>query len=203
MGYSYSNTIISWVEDKALLALINKTAKELKLNLLEVQVETDILGLPYFFAIIYGGNLNKKVLADLKEIISWEKPKEFAILLTSTSASKIPPAIKKYFLKPQEIINPAWLRTTILNKKIAISRHKDNKRSYDKTIFRTVSILRKLMRKNTVLKLDELCNEYGVSEKTIKRDFDLLNSMGEDIAYDKQKQGYVLLFSVNGFIDEK
>ena len=197
MKFKHDNTIITWIEDNQLAGLVKQTAKELNLNVFKAREETDIYAVPYFFLLIDGNNINNKILKILTEIIASENPKEFAVLLTTKPDCKIPGAIKKYFLKPQEVITPAWLKTTLLNKKHAISRHKSNKRAYDKTIYRTVYILRKLMRKNAVIFMDELCSEFSVSEKTIKRDIYLLNNMGEDIIYDRDKKGYVLKFSAS------
>jgi hypothetical protein len=198
MKKTYDNTIIAWVKDRQLLATINKIVKELKVNFLLVQEEEDIFALPYFFAILDGEYINDKILDDLIEVISNENPKEFAILLTSNTTRKIPSKFKKYFIKAPEEITPTWLKTLIINKKYAINRRKINRRSYDKTIFRTVYILKQLMQNNAVLKLNELCMEFNVSEKTIKRDIELLRVMGDSIEYDKVRGGYVLTFSVTG-----
>jgi predicted DNA-binding transcriptional regulator YafY len=46
--------------------------------------------------------------------------------------------------------------------------------------------------------LNDLCQEFTVSEKTIKRDIQLLKTYGEDIRYDHKKNGYYLLLSMNG-----
>jgi len=197
MKYSYETTIATWIDDKQLLILTKKIAKELKLNICEIEQETDIYGVPYFFGIIDGKKLTTSILKNLKEMIVTENSKEFGILLTSKADCKIPGAIKKFFIKQQEVISLEWLKTTILNKRYAIKRHKENKRSYDKTLFRTVFILRKLMMPRTILYMEDLCSEFNVSEKTIKRDINLLRSMGEEIVYDKNRNGYALVFSTS------
>lgn len=203
MNYSLGNTVLVWFDDDSLLEMTKKISSDLNLNVFEANYETDILAVPYFFAIIDGNKINKNILSDLTEIISSENPKEFAVLLTSQPDCQIQGSIKKFFIKQQEVITANWLKTTILNKKSAITRHKNNKRSYDKTIFKTVYIIRKLMKKNSIIFLDELCTQFNVSEKTIKRDIELLKSMGEDIVYDKNRKGYCLEFSLNGILFKK
>jgi predicted DNA-binding transcriptional regulator YafY len=52
------------------------------------------------------------------------------------------------------------------------------------------------MQNGTILRIYNLCSEFNVNEKTIKRDIELLRSMGEEIVYDRGRRGYKLLFSM-------
>ena len=99
--------------------MAKKIAKELKLDVLEAEVESDIYAYPYFFSIIDNRKLNKSILENLAEIESSQNPMGFGILLTSEWDFEIPSAIKKLFLKPPQIINREWLKTTIVNKHYA------------------------------------------------------------------------------------
>jgi predicted DNA-binding transcriptional regulator YafY len=40
-----------------------------------------------------------------------------------------------------------------------------------------------------------MCNEFNVSPKTVQRDIDLWNALGEIIEYDRNKKGFVLVYS--------
>jgi len=126
MGYSKENTIVMWIDDKHLSIMTIKIAKELKLNVLEAEVESDLYGYPYFFAIIDSRKLDNSILENLAEIYSSENPKRFGILLTSECDFKIPSTIKNLFVKPPNKITSEWLRTTIINRQHFISRHRDN-----------------------------------------------------------------------------
>lgn len=196
MNYSYGHTILTWTDDPAVNFLINKIAESLKLVVYEASIESDIYAVPYFFAIFDAKKLRKETITILKEVLIYENAKEFLIIIQGDTAVKIPGSIKKYFKKLDGEITEANLRTLVLNKNTAIIRHRNNKKSYDKIIFRTIYILRKLMQKDIILKIEDLCSEFNVSEKTIKRDIELLRSMGEDIEYDKMKRGYCLKHSL-------
>ena len=196
MKYSHDNTILIWSDDDSVKFLFKKIAKSLHLNLCDVEIEPDIYAVPYFFALIDSKKLRKETFTILKEILIYENPKEFIIVLYNYSNLKIPGSIKKYFKIIEGEITDTKLRTLILNKQTAIKRHQQNKKSYDKIIFRTIYIIKKLMQKNTVLKIEDLCVEFNVSEKTIKRDIELLRSMGEDIEYSKLERGYYLKHSI-------
>lgn len=192
MEYSFEKTVLVWVDDPATKELVKKVCNSLKLNIWDLNVPEDLLGIPYFFAVIDGEKLTEEILAWLKETIVWEQPKEFAILLTSPTKSKIPATIKKYFISPMDVTTYDWLKTQIFNRYFAIQRHKKTNKSYDKTIFRVVFISKTLLKKGAFVRVDDLCRDFGVTEKTIKRDFALLRSMGEDIVYDRDQKAYHL-----------
>lgn len=196
MKYNHDNTILIWSDDDNVKLLFKKLAKSFRLNLYNVEIETDIYAVPYFFALIDSKKLRKETFTILKEVLIYENPKEFIIVLYNNSNTKIPSSIKKYFKNIEGEITDNKLRTLLLNKQTAIKRHLENKKSYDKIIFRTVYILRKLMQNKTLLKIEDLCAEFNVSEKTIKRDIELLRSMGEDVEYNKLERGYYLKHSL-------
>lgn len=117
MGYSKENTIVIWTDDKYLSGMTKKIAKELRLSVLEAEVESDIYGYPYFFAIIDNNKMNNSILINLTELLSSENPMSFGILLTSKLDFAIPGEIEKLFLiPPQRLITFEWLKTTITNK---------------------------------------------------------------------------------------
>ena len=188
----FDNNVLVWVDDPAIKELVVKVCNSLKLNIWNLNVPEDLLGIPYFFAVIDGEKLTEEILAWLKETLVWEHPKEVAILLTSPSKSKIPVALKKYFILPMEVTTYDWLKTQIFNRYFAIKRHTKTNKSYDRTIFRVVFISKTLLKKGAFIRIDDLCRDFGVTEKTIKRDFALLRSMGEDIIYDRDKKAYRL-----------
>lgn len=195
MRYGYEDTVLVWVDDPNILEMVKKICSSLKLKIYELNTITDLVAVPYFFAVIDGSKLTKDILKAIEEFLIPENPKEFGILLTKNTDSKIPASIKKYFIPPIDVIVYDWIRSKLFNKRFAIIRHINNKRSYDRTIFRVVYIIKKLMKKGTVLYMDELCQEFNVTERTIRRDFALLESMGESIVYDRVKKGYYLDFS--------
>ena len=195
MNYSHENTVLVWDDDPSILENVKKVCHSLKLSIYKADKLEDLLAVPYFFAVVDGTKLTKEFMTDLIEVIGKESEKEFAILLTKAIASQIPAKLKKYIILPIEVINFDYLKTNIYNKRFALLRHKKNKRTYDKTIFRLVYISYKLRTKRKYIYINELCKEFNVTDRTVKRDLVLLQELGEDIQYDRIKNGYFLAFS--------
>lgn len=193
MKYYWKTTILSWTKDKKVLSSLESIAKELNLNLYEAEVEQDLYGVPYFFVVVDGDKMSKDILMNLKEIISDENHKELAILVIGETDLKIPAAIKKFIIQTEEGVSSDFLKSTILNKRYSINRRTKNDRSYDKKVFRIIYVFKKLMRPKELVRVEDLCREFNVSEKTIKRDIALLRSMGEEIVFDKNRKGYSLV----------
>jgi len=191
-----TTNVMVWLDDKVTLDMVQKVCDSLKLTIWELNIPEDLLGIPYFFAVIDGKNLTSEILQNLEETVKYENAKEFAILLTQVPDVKIPASIRKYFIFPLEVITHEWLKTNMLNKRFAMMRHVNNHRSYDKKLFRLIYILKNLWKKGSILYINDLCQHFNVSEKTVKRDIDLLRSIGEDIEYDRVRNGYYLAFSI-------
>jgi len=195
MKYSFETTVLLWQDDPELFENVKKVCKSLKLNIFNASVQEDILGVPYFFAILDGMRIKPELLKFLVDLLKGTKEKEFALLFTSPPSAKIPDALKKYVIKTPEIINFDFLKKNLYNKHFAILRHKGNKRAYDKTLFRLLKISFLLRDKSKFINIRELSNDFNVTERTIKRDLALLGDMGEDIRYDKDRNGHYLEFS--------
>jgi hypothetical protein len=115
MTYSSDTNILLWVDDKYLSDMAKKIAKELRLTVWEVEVESDIYGVPYFMAIIDSRNFNDSIMENLEEMYSPEYSPEGLFLLTSKLDLEIPIAMYKLFFVAPEIVTTEWLKTTIIN----------------------------------------------------------------------------------------
>ena len=199
MKYSQNKTVLLWSNNKIVIKTVNSIIKSLKLNFYKAVVKEDLIGVPYFFAIIDATFLDSNFFTSNKEFFTPEDPKMFGIILLNTNKSnkvKIPRELKK-IVSTEEALEKDSLKTKILSKLHSVQKNnKNNRHSHDKKIFRLVFMLRELMN-NRVLRMEKLCDEFSVSEKTIRRDFDLLISMGENIVYDKKKKGYYSDYSLN------
>jgi hypothetical protein len=199
MKYSQNNTVLLWSNDKVVIKTVSSIVNSLNLDLYKAIVKEDLIGVPYFFAIIDVANLDLNFFIDNKDFFIPEDLKMFGIILLNTNKSnkiKIPRGLKK-IITTEEVLERDSLKTTILNKlHSAQKNNKNNRHDHDRKIFRLVFMLRELMN-NRVLRIEKLCDEFSVSEKTIRRDFDLLNSLGENIVYDKKKRGYCSEYSLH------
>ncbi len=199
MKYSKNKTVLLWSNDKVVIKTVGSIVKSLNLALYKAIVKEDLIGVPYFFAVIDAANLDLNFFISNKDFFTPEEPKMFGIILLNTNKLnkvKIPRGLGK-IITNEEVLEKDSLKTTILNKlHSAQKNNKNNRHVHDKKIFRLAFMLRELMN-NRVLRIDKLCDEFSVSEKTIRRDFELLNIVGESIVYDKKKKGYCSEYSLH------
>lgn len=199
MGYNKNNTVLLWSNDKSVHKTVHSIVKSLNLSLYEAIKKEDLIGVPYFFAIVDAANVDSNFFVSYKDFFTSEDAKMFGIILLNANNAvkiKIPIGLKKIISIEETIIKES-LKSIMLSKLYSAQKNKKkNRHSHDKKIFRLVFMLRELMN-NRVLNIEKLCSEFSVSEKTIRRDFGLLNSMGENIVYNKKKKGYHSEYSLN------
>ena len=190
--------VIILSDNKALVRNVKKICSELKVDFIEAESTSDLYALPFFFAIVDPEKIEKEFFESFEEIFELEDPKKITVFLTR-DVSKIRRKIKKFFVvNAKEEIDMSDLKTLLQNKKITCQKHKTDSKSYDKRLFRMFFILRKLLPKNSYIKIPDLCKEFNVSQRTIRRDIELMRMAGEDIEYNKSKNGYVLNGSISG-----
>lgn len=192
------NDIIILSADKEIILLAEKVSKELKLNLIFSDDTIDLYSTGFFFGIVDPDKLDKDYFENFKQIHKNENPKEFCVLLTKPV--KIPKSIIRYFIIPKGSIEYQYLKLLILNRRSAILRHQKSNKTYDKKLMRLFAILKKLQPANSYVKLEELCQEFNVSSKTIKRDIEMINQWGEAIEYERTRKAYFLIGSWNSKI---
>ncbi|MBN1180814.1 MAG: HTH domain-containing protein [Bacteroidales bacterium] len=192
------NDVIILSEDSKIISLAEKVTKDLKLNLIIANDTIDLYATGFFFGIIDPDKLEKDYFENFKEIHKNENPKEFCVLLTKPI--KIPKTLLRYFILPDGPIEYQYLKLLILNRRSAIIRHLRSNKTYDKKLMRMFAILKKLQPTNSYVKHEELCQEFNVSSKTIKRDIEMINQWGESIEYDRTRKAYYLMGSWNSKI---
>ncbi len=195
--YTYPNTFLVWSKDNETLEMAQKAAKELKIDLFFAKQEEDIYAVPFFFALIDEQFLTKEIFQNLVELFEDLDKKYFAIMVYPQTKFKIPVKIKKYFLASPLILDYKTLKLAVLCKKHLLDRQKNTNRVYLSRMERCFYIMRKLLEPNGRVKMDDLCAEFRVDPKTIKRDLDLFKLTGEYIAYNKVGKFYYLNHSYN------
>ncbi len=195
------NDVIILSDNKEIISLAEKVTKDLKLNLIFAKDTIDLYVTGFFFGIMDPEKLDMDYFENIKEIHKNENPKEFSVVLTQQPIIKIPKSIKRYFIIPDgSNIEYQQLKLLILNRRSAIIRHKKSNKTYDKKLMRLFAILKKLQPENSYVKHDELCQEFNVSSKTIKRDIEMINQWGEAVEYDRTRKAYYLKGSWNSKI---
>lgn len=195
-GYAHENTVLVYLNDNMQSQVVKKVTSALKLDLYPANQETDIAAVPYFFAIIESSYLHQNFLSgNYKECIQSEDPKQFGMVLVGKHRIKIPAALKRHIIT-KDVLTEDWLKGVMLQKLKYASGKKRQSGFQHKQIHRVAYILRELMQ-NNYLYLEQLCEYFDVSEKTIRRDFNILNQIGEHIVYNARKKAYRSEFSLN------
>ena len=126
------------------------------------------------------------------------KKNQYFMLLTKKPDFKIPDIFKKFLLPyPPDTLTYNFLKTSMLKAIKSTRQGERKKKDYDRKTFRILKIFLEMStRRDKSLYPDDikdLCDEFNVSERTIKRDITLLNSLGEFIEYDRQTKSYKLI----------
>ncbi len=186
--------------DKELVGIVEKVIDELNLNLFYAECSTDLHA---YGAVVYIADpelLDDVFIEYFREINELSSPKEMAVVLTSEY--KIPRDLRSYFvLADNNGKFEQQLKMTILNRRSNIISRKAGKRDYTNKLNRLFAILRHLQPEGNFVRIPQLAKEFGVSEKTIKRDLVYIKQEGgENIVYDREKRAYFLDYSVSSRI---
>lgn len=184
--------VIILSDNQTLIKNVKKLCDELKVDFIVAESTTDLYAMPFFFAIVDPEKTEKEFFEAFEEIYEWEDHNKITVFLTK-DVSMIRRKIRKFFvINSKDEIDMSELKRLLQNKKKTLIKYKNDTKSYDKRLFRLFFILRKLLPKNSYIKLSDLCIEFNVSPRTIRRDIAILRMAGEDIEYNKSKNGYVL-----------
>ncbi len=197
VSFSSDTTIIAFRTDSMMNDMLECVAAELKLKICYSEIVTDLIAIPSFMNIIDPKTLTEKETKEMHGFFLYleeaEDPRSLCIIFTSDPPFKIPKGVRKFIIKTPGTIDVGYLKLRILNKKAAATRHNKQRRSYDRRIFRLLKML-KVLKSEGVMYIEDMCNEFNVSPKTVRRDVDLWNALGEIIEYDSDKKGYILAF---------
>ncbi|KAF0159061.1 MAG: hypothetical protein FD159_808 [Syntrophaceae bacterium] len=198
VNFSSDNTIVAYRLETAITDMLRSTANKLKATICWADCVSDLIAVPSFMNIINPLDLTEE---ETDEIFQWFSfleeagdPNSLCVLFTSAPPFKIPPKVEKYILRTPEFIDDDYLKLKILNKKAAATRHNKQHRGYDRKIFRLLKIM-KVLKSEGIMYVEDMRNEFSISPKTVRRDIELWNALGEVIEYDRNKKGYVLAYS--------
>lgn len=203
VNFSSDNTIVAYRLETAITDMLRSMANKLKITICWADCVTDLIAVPAFMNIVNPLGLTEETV----EIFQWFSfleetgdPSSLCVFFTSVPPFKIPPKVEKYVLRTPEFIDDNYLKLKILNKRASATRHNNQHKSYDRKIFRLLKIM-KVLKSQDIMYVEDMCNEFNVSQKTIHRDIELWNALGEVIEYDRNKKGYVLAYS-DGLVED-
>jgi predicted HTH transcriptional regulator len=132
----------------------------------------------------------------LVDIIKLYDVKEYSILFTKEPSYIINPKLRKYIVRQRNVFNYDNLKLLVLNRRSKAIRHNHQHVPNDKKLFRVTNIYFRLLSKEPNITTQVLCDDFGVSAKTIHRDIDMLIQFGNEISYDKQLKSWVMGHSI-------
>lgn len=198
VNFSSDSTIVAYQLETAITDMLRSIANELKVTICWADCVTDLIAVPAFMNIINPLDMTENETDEMFQLFTFLEeagdPKSLCILFTSDPPFKILKGVEKFIIKTPAIIDEGYLKLKILNKRAAAARHNKQNRDYDRKIFRLLKIL-KVLKSDGVLYIADMCNEFNVSPKTVRRDIELWNALGEIIEYDRNKKGFVLVYS--------
>jgi hypothetical protein len=198
VNFSSDSTIVVYRLETEVTNMLRSTANKLKVTTCWADCVTDLIAVPAFMNIVNPLNLTE---SETDEIFQWFSfleeagdPNSLCIIFTSDPPFKIPKAVEKFVIKTPGTIDEGYLKLKILNKRASATRHNNQRQGYDRKIFRLLKIM-KVLKSEGIMYIEDMCNEFNVSPKTVRRDIELWNALGEIIEYDRNKKGYMLAYS--------
>jgi len=197
VNFSSDDTIVAYRLETEVTNILRSTADKLKVTTCWADCVIDLIAVPAFMNIVNPLNLTE---SETDEIFHWFSfleeagdPNSLCIIFTSDPPFKIPKAVERFVIKTPGTIDEGYLKLKILNKRASATRHNNQRQGYDRKIFRLLKIM-KVLKSGGIMYIEDMCNEFNVSAKTVRRDIELWNTLGEIIEYDRNKKGYVLAY---------
>jgi hypothetical protein len=173
---------------------VKQVCKELDMQIGIMKHQADIVACTNFMLIL---DPDKLEMADIDSlnILEAKNIKEYSVLFTKKPSFKLSPILRRYTIKQPRIFNYDNLKLILLNKRNSHIRYQKKITSFDKKQYRMMYILLHTMSKSKHITTHELCLEFNVSEKTIHRDIEMLNILGNYIAFNKKTREWELSFT--------
>ncbi len=188
-GYGFTDTVLGYGLSPDIARIVKKASKSVGADFLHTDCLTDILAVPYFLLVCDFSALGEEQLKLQYEDMIEVADGNFSWLLLGTPAINPPERLLAYTLRTPEHLDEQSLRVILLRRRTAVRRRIEKTRSYDRKLFRLVSTLKRLKTEGLV-KTSELCKEFDVTPRTIVRDINMLQDIGEMIEYDQSAKAF-------------
>lgn len=189
-GFSRKDTVVVFELPARTRKILEKACRGLGIQVEEARNITDIIAIPCMLIIANPGKLTDDQLKRLYECFLELGDRDSQVIFTQAPRVPVPEGLIKSFPRMQA----GWdksLKFILLKRRSAMTRREKEHRKYDRKIFRLMHIIRALRGAKTVYTRD-LCSEFRTSQRTIERDMELLQALGEGVDYDERKKAYVL-----------
>ncbi len=191
MGYRYANTVLLLLPDSALKADSRIAANECGLDIWEADCATDLIGAPYFLAIVDPTLVSEHEWADFCEYLKDSTDTDTKVMLSAhTSTTNVLPGPNR--LK-QCNTDVATLKFTMLRLRAIVAKRRASYERVESRIVRIMWMARELQSAGG-LRLRDAAKEFQTSVRTIQRDIEVLEMAGYMI-FDGHERGTYLMDS--------
>lgn len=182
---------------------VKKVTRQMGLQLIVGDSTHDLLTIGAFCTVLDPEIIESWYWDIFSDMHSLENPNEMAIVLTKPM--KLKPGMRKFFVDGYSNGNlEVILRTTMFNRRRNILSRKTDKKHYTKKLNRLFVMLRYLEKEGNYINVNNWAKEFGVSEKTIKRDLTYLREVGgEEIKYSPEHKAYYLDNSYFSYVETR
>lgn len=171
------------------LDVVSKACAACKVEVYETDCLTDMIAVP---SLLIVADLTGVVAEDVERLLgvwlSLDDPTMRVVLLGDVSI-EIPPGLRRKIRIAPEPLSLDVIKFLILRQREALKRHLHMVSRFDRRIFRLMHILRELNVRREVSS-HALAAKFNVSQRTVQRDIELLQSLGECIDYDDTRKRF-------------
>ena len=179
---SYANTVAAFGLEPSVRETMVSACSTLGVHLCETDCIADLIAVPAMLIVVNPRSMGKE---DLTEVLAWfadiQDP-DVRFLFTSKVES-IPGCLVHNTIAIPAEWSHGFFKFLIMRRRSVVQRRHRQVRSYDRKLFRLFFVLNELSANRTA-RTKDLAEELNVSARTVQRDMELLQMMGECIDYD-------------------
>lgn len=187
---SYTDTIVAFGLDPSVREPMVSACSTLGVHICETDCTTDLIAVPAMLIVVNPHSIGKE---DLAEVLAWfadiQDP-DVRFLFTSKVKS-IPGCLVHNTIAIPAEWSQGFFKFLIMRRRSVVQRRNKQLRSYDRKLFRLFFVLNELST-NRIARTRDLAEELNVSARTVQRDVELLQMMGECIDYDMGTRAYTV-----------
>lgn len=184
------NTVIGYMISGNVRDLLRWACGELKILLYETDCSTDLIAIPSMLSVLDPSAMEPRALTEVMDWATDLEDPQYRILSTE-AVTGLPEGLSKNAIAAPSCWSQDYPKFLLLKLRAAVRRREHECRAYDRKLSRLVYVLREFDSKKKV-NTRELANEFNVSIRTVQRDLELLQSLGECIDHDCASNTYTI-----------
>jgi hypothetical protein len=182
--------VVAYGLSKDMSALVRGAAKSVGASYWPATVITDILAVPNLLLLCDFSKLSREEISlqyGYMTEVNLLDP-DFRWVLIGEQALRPPKALRDRLVRP-EPLDERSVRVVLLRQLATTRRRRQKAAAYDRRLYRLMWSLKQL-RSQKFVKAKDLCAKFNVNARTVARDMQLLQDIGEMIEYDPHAKAY-------------